>query len=377
MADQYSARPSGGRVPGTRQGRVLSTAELNWQKFFASNKRRLMAFTILLACTHILLVLFTAQDHANSFWPTLALIYALLFTTITMLSNHMPRRFAQSVPLLPLPTLDFSASKADHSLPQRSAPQGAHSFNRRSGSRRYSLPNLHPAKSCLERRDDWTDLMSQVSHELRTPLNAMIGFSDAMHAEVLGPLNNPQYREYLSHIRQSGQELLKSAEDTLAMTGLLASHAQAEPSRQATHLASVFAEVTEQLALEAITKSVTIKLATVSDVFVHAEKRALRQAVLNILSQAIAVADSHSEVTVCTYQTGDLVEIDVTCQAQDAEFLTVKTTLKTSIAEVLLNLLGTTLVVSVNQSGAWQASTLLECRLQSDFFDEAASHPHS
>ncbi len=67
----------------------------------------------------------------------------------------------------------------------------------------------------------WGELMARVSHELRTPLNAVIGFSDVMNAEVFGPVGNPRYREYARHIRDCGRELLKSAEDTLAMTCLL------------------------------------------------------------------------------------------------------------------------------------------------------------
>ena len=64
--------------------------------------------------------------------------------------------------------------------------------------------------------------MARVSHELRTPLNAVIGFSDVMDSELLGPVGHPRYREYARHIRDSGRELLKSAEDTLAITALLA-----------------------------------------------------------------------------------------------------------------------------------------------------------
>ncbi len=67
----------------------------------------------------------------------------------------------------------------------------------------------------------WGELMARVSHELRTPLNAVIGFSDVMNAELFGPVGNPRYREYARHIRDCGRELLKSAEDTLAMTCLL------------------------------------------------------------------------------------------------------------------------------------------------------------
>lgn len=48
-------------------------------------------------------------------------------------------------------------------------------------------------------------LKSRVSHELRTPLNAVIGFSEMMHQEVLGPVGNERYREYAAQIRKSAE----------------------------------------------------------------------------------------------------------------------------------------------------------------------------
>jgi len=68
---------------------------------------------------------------------------------------------------------------------------------------------------------DWADLMSRINHELRTPLNAVIGFSEVMALEMFGPLGSERYQEYARYIRDSAGDLLKSAEDTLALTALL------------------------------------------------------------------------------------------------------------------------------------------------------------
>ena len=61
-------------------------------------------------------------------------------------------------------------------------------------------------------------LLAQMSHELRTPLNAMMGFSEVMLRELYGPLGHARYQEYAAHISQSSGQLLKSAEDALAVT---------------------------------------------------------------------------------------------------------------------------------------------------------------
>jgi signal transduction histidine kinase len=60
-----------------------------------------------------------------------------------------------------------------------------------------------------------TEFLATMSHELRTPLNAIIGFSELMIRGVLGPIVNPQYREYLDDIHQSGTHLLSIINDIL------------------------------------------------------------------------------------------------------------------------------------------------------------------
>lgn len=57
--------------------------------------------------------------------------------------------------------------------------------------------------------------MKDISHDLRTPLNAIIGFAQMMENGALGRIENPQYIEYLRHIRESGYELLGQVEDLL------------------------------------------------------------------------------------------------------------------------------------------------------------------
>ena len=57
--------------------------------------------------------------------------------------------------------------------------------------------------------------LATMSHELRTPLNAILGFSEIMRAEILGPHDNPTYKEYAGDIHQSGQHLLNLINEIL------------------------------------------------------------------------------------------------------------------------------------------------------------------
>lgn len=51
-------------------------------------------------------------------------------------------------------------------------------------------------------------LLKTLSHDLHTPLNSIIGFADMMEQEVLGPINEPQYREYATDIHEAGRSML-------------------------------------------------------------------------------------------------------------------------------------------------------------------------
>jgi PAS domain S-box-containing protein len=62
-----------------------------------------------------------------------------------------------------------------------------------------------------------SDFLANLSHELRTPLNAVIGFSDLLKMALAG---NQQASEYLDAINSSGQHLLGSIDDLLAMADL-------------------------------------------------------------------------------------------------------------------------------------------------------------
>lgn len=58
-------------------------------------------------------------------------------------------------------------------------------------------------------------LLETLSHDLRTPLNTIIGFADMMEQEILGPLTNPHYREYVGVISAEGRNMLDFINDLL------------------------------------------------------------------------------------------------------------------------------------------------------------------
>ncbi|WP_416897763.1 MAG: ATP-binding protein [Minwuia sp.] len=63
-------------------------------------------------------------------------------------------------------------------------------------------------------------IMANVSHELRTPMNAIMGFSELMSAEALGPFQNPKYREYAGNVHGSAQRLMAIIDNMITLADL-------------------------------------------------------------------------------------------------------------------------------------------------------------
>ena len=74
--------------------------------------------------------------------------------------------------------------------------------------------------------------LAAMSHELKTPLNAVLGFSEIIRDEILGPVGHDGYREYAGDIHKSGARLLAVINDVLDVSrlegGLLTIDARAE-----------------------------------------------------------------------------------------------------------------------------------------------------
>jgi two-component system, cell cycle sensor histidine kinase PleC len=130
-----------------------------------------------------------------------------------------------------------------------------------------------------------SEFLANVSHELRTPLNAIIGFSEMMRDQVLGPIGNSKYEGYASDILSSGRYLLEMINDILDMSKIEAGKVTITPEWFA--LAPVLQECFRVVHPSAQERDVQLTLAGNSNVSVHADKRALKQILINLLANAV------------------------------------------------------------------------------------------
>ena len=133
--------------------------------------------------------------------------------------------------------------------------------------------------------------LATMSHELRTPLNAILGFSEVMTNEVMGPINNDHYKEYLGDIHRSGSHLLKLINEILDLSRVEAG--RYELNEEAINLAHAADESQQMMKLKAAQKNVTVVTQIQPDLpLLWADARAVRQVILNLLSNALKFTPS-------------------------------------------------------------------------------------
>src|SRR5215207_10959767 len=137
--------------------------------------------------------------------------------------------------------------------------------------------------------------LATMSHELRTPLNAILGFSEVMKSEVFGPLNVPNYKEYVTDIHASGQHLLNLINEILDLSRIEAG--RYDLKEEAVKLAYVADECHHLLKLRAKAKGIVIHQTVEPGMPpLWADERAVRQVTLNLLSNAIKFTPQGGEV---------------------------------------------------------------------------------
>ncbi|WP_158044185.1 ATP-binding protein [Skermanella pratensis] len=164
---------------------------------------------------------------------------------------------------------------------------------------------LMAAKEQAERASQAkTSLLANMSHELRTPLNAIIGFSEMMAEEMHGPLGDPTYVEYASDVLFAGRHLLDIINDLLDMAKIEAG--QVTLNEETVSAKRLLGDV-ERLLRERASKA-RLKLTVApapDDVAVVADRRLLRQVLLNLVGNAVKFTDAGGEVTLAVHVLAD------------------------------------------------------------------------
>jgi PAS domain S-box-containing protein len=145
--------------------------------------------------------------------------------------------------------------------------------------------------------------LATMGHELRTPLNAINGFSEIMAAEAFGPLGTPAYRDYATHILDSGQHLLQLINDVLDVTRLQMNTLEVHPERF--DVKDFVRRTAEQFGPTAQQAGVTVVAERVQADVLTADQRLLRQLLSNLIGNAIKFSPPSTTVEVVGEGTED------------------------------------------------------------------------
>ncbi|MGD0267123.1 MAG: GAF domain-containing protein [Candidatus Methylomirabilota bacterium] len=162
-----------------------------------------------------------------------------------------------------------------------------------------------------------SEFLANMSHEIRTPLNAVIGFSELVREQRVGPLNEKQLR-YVSHIWNGGKHLLQVISDILDLSKVEAGKfdLKLEPLLVAQTLEDILV-IARGLANK---KAQEVQADIAPDLPpLNADPVRFKQILFNLLSNAVKFTPEHGTITLRAYQKAEGREQKAASRKQKAE----------------------------------------------------------
>jgi signal transduction histidine kinase len=160
-----------------------------------------------------------------------------------------------------------------------------------------------------------TAFLANMSHELRTPLNSIIGFSQVMEAQLLGPIGSDKYTDYATDVREAGEHLLDVINDILDISRI--ESGEIEVDQQIVSVADTIDTITRFCQPAADRAGVTfVKSMSGQGLTLRVDPRHFLQIGVNLVSNAVkfssdggivevsAAPESDNRVTICVSDTG-------------------------------------------------------------------------
>lgn len=150
-----------------------------------------------------------------------------------------------------------------------------------------------------------SEFLANMSHELRTPLNAILGFSEVIKNRVLGPDALESYVNYADDIHAAGEHLLAIIDEILDLSRIEAAHNELQESKVSvleivhatTHtlLGNRFQEAGLELKVDLGDQELMLRV----------DERKLKQALVNLLSNALKFTPPGGKVTLAVVPAPD------------------------------------------------------------------------
>ena len=136
-----------------------------------------------------------------------------------------------------------------------------------------------------------------MSHELRTPLNSVIGFSEMVRGEILGPIENRTYVDYAGYIQHSASHLLDVINDILDISKIEAGELDLDETES--DLSIIVSDAMTLASQRAMGKTLDVTSDIAADLpLLLVDARMIKQVLVNLLSNALKFTPDGGSIVV-------------------------------------------------------------------------------
>jgi signal transduction histidine kinase len=154
-----------------------------------------------------------------------------------------------------------------------------------------------------------SQFLANMSHELRTPLNAIMGFSEVIRDHPLGPIGHPRYAEYAGDIYDSGRHLLELVNTILDLAKIESGQFELDP--EPVDMAAEIAAVMRSFEIRAHRAGLSLISEARECPIIEADRRAVRQMLLNLISNAVKFTPPGGRIVVTAEPLADMLDVTV------------------------------------------------------------------
>jgi PAS domain S-box-containing protein len=154
-----------------------------------------------------------------------------------------------------------------------------------------------------------TEFLANISHELRTPLNAILGFSEIMEGQLLGPISE-RYQAYAADIHKSGQYLHGLVTNILDLSRIEMN--QVRLDEEEVEVGELIESSVAMLRMRADEQALRLAADVMEGLpCVRCDRLRLKQALINLMANAIKFTPKYGSVTVAARREGQGLALSV------------------------------------------------------------------
>lgn len=139
--------------------------------------------------------------------------------------------------------------------------------------------------------------LANMSHDLRTPLTNILGYAEIMAKSMLGPIGNRHYAEYVGHIHESGERLLRLVDQVVNVSRLRAGKVDLQADQ--IDVGELLANAARVFQSRAADERVDLRVVPPGRLpLLRGDAARVREIVLNLLSNAVKFTPPGGMITV-------------------------------------------------------------------------------